>query len=66
MAMPMLAMAVGLSTVAMVVAPIVTVVAMVALVEAFLQQHVGGRAEPFGTAISDSSLEWRLRSLPKR
>ena len=40
--------------------------AMVALVEAFLQQHVGGRAEPFGTAISDSSLEWRLRSLPKR
>ena len=40
--------------------------AMVALMEAFLQQHVGGRAEPFGTAISDSSLEWRLRSLPKR
>jgi dipeptidyl aminopeptidase/acylaminoacyl peptidase len=38
--------------------------AMVALVEAFLQQHIGGRAEPFGDALKQSSMEWRLRSLP--
>ena len=37
---------------------------MIALVEAFLQQHVGGRAEPFGDALKQSSMEWRLRSLP--
>ena len=39
-------------------------IAMIALVEAFLQQHIGGRAEPFGDALKQSSLEWRLRSLP--
>lgn len=38
--------------------------AMIALVEAFLQQHIGGRAEPFGDALKQSSMEWRLRSLP--
>ena len=38
--------------------------AMYALVEAFLREHVGGRAEPFGTTLEQSSLEWRLRSLP--
>jgi dipeptidyl aminopeptidase/acylaminoacyl peptidase len=38
--------------------------AMIALVEAFLQQHVGGRAEPFGDALKQSSMEWRLRSIP--
>ena len=38
--------------------------AMYALVEAFLSEHVGGRAEPFGTTLDQSSLEWRLRSLP--
>jgi len=38
--------------------------AMYALVEAFLAEHVGGRMEPFGTALEQSSFEWRLRSLP--
>ncbi len=38
--------------------------AMIALVEAFLQQHIGGRAEPFGDALKQSSMEWRLRSIP--
>ena len=38
--------------------------AMIALVEAFLQQHIGGRAEPFGDVLQQSSMEWRLRSLP--
>ena len=38
--------------------------AMIALLEAFLHQHVGGRAEPFGNALKQSSMEWRLRSLP--
>ena len=38
--------------------------AMIALVEAFLQRHIGGRAEPFGDALKQSSMEWRLRSLP--
>ena len=38
--------------------------AMYALVEAFLSEHVGGRAEPFGATLDQSSLEWRLRSLP--
>ena len=38
--------------------------AMYALVEAFLSEHVGGRAEPFGSSIEQSSLEWRMRSLP--
>ena len=37
--------------------------AMIALVEAFLQEHIGGRAEPFGDALKQSSMEWRLRSL---
>ena len=39
--------------------------AMQALTEAFLQRHIGGRAEPFGDVLEDSSMEWRLRSLPK-
>ena len=38
--------------------------AWAALEEAFLQQHIGGRAEPAGDAFSQSSMEWRLRSLP--
>ncbi|QNI56633.1 dipeptidyl aminopeptidase/peptidase S9 prolyl oligopeptidase [Synechococcus sp. BIOS-E4-1] len=38
--------------------------AMYALVEAFLRNHVGGRAEPFGSSVDQSSLEWRMRSLP--
>ncbi len=38
-------------------------IAMIALVEAFLQKHIGGRAEPFGDALKQSSMEWRLRSL---
>ena len=38
--------------------------AMYALVEAFLRNHVGGRAEPFGSSVEQSSLEWRMRSLP--
>ena len=38
--------------------------AMIALVEAFLQRHIGGRAEPFGDALKQSSMEWRLRSIP--
>ena len=38
--------------------------AWAALEEAFLQQHIGGRAEPVGDAFSQSSMEWRLRSLP--
>ncbi|MAR07263.1 MAG: peptidase S9 [Cyanobium sp. NAT70] len=38
--------------------------AMKALIEAFLKQHLGGRAEPFGDALKTSSMEWRLRSLP--
>ena len=38
--------------------------AMYALVEAFLEEHVGGRMEPFGTTLEQSSFEWRLRSLP--
>ena len=38
--------------------------AMYALVEAFLAEHVGGRMETFGTALEQSSFEWRLRSLP--
>lgn len=38
--------------------------AMTALVEAFLQQHIGGRAEPFGEVLNQSSMDWRLRSLP--
>ena len=36
--------------------------AMYALVEAFLSQHVGGRAEPFGSSLEQSSLEWRMHS----
>ena len=38
--------------------------AMVALTEAFLKRHIGGRAEPFGDALEQSSMDWRLRSLP--
>jgi len=38
--------------------------AMYALVEAFLSEHVGGRAQPFGSSLEQSSLEWRMRSLP--
>ena len=38
--------------------------AMTALQEAFLSQHLGGRAEPFGTSLEQSSMQWRLRSLP--
>ena len=38
--------------------------AMTALMEAFLQRHIGGRAEPIGDAIKQSSMDWRLRSLP--
>jgi dipeptidyl aminopeptidase/acylaminoacyl peptidase len=38
--------------------------AMVALVEAFLQQHIGGRSEPFGSVLNSSSMDWRLRSAP--
>ena len=38
--------------------------AMCALAEVFLREHVGGRAEPCGTTLEQSSLEWRLRSLP--
>ena len=38
--------------------------AMTALQEAFLSQHLGGRAEPFGTTLEKSSMQWRLRSLP--
>ena len=41
-------------------------IAMMALVEAFLKEHVGGRAEPFGEANKHSSLQWTLRSLPSR
>ena len=39
--------------------------AMTALMEAFLQTHIGGRAEPAGEVLEQSSMEWRLRSLPK-
>ena len=39
--------------------------AMNALVEAFLKQHLGGRAEPLGNVLENSSMEWRLRSLPE-
>jgi dipeptidyl aminopeptidase/acylaminoacyl peptidase len=39
--------------------------AMTALMEAFLQAHIGGRAEPAGDVLEQSSMEWRLRSLPK-
>ena len=38
--------------------------AMTALQEAFLSQHLGGRAEPFGMSLEQSSMQWRLRSLP--
>jgi dipeptidyl aminopeptidase/acylaminoacyl peptidase len=38
--------------------------ALVALIEAFLQQHIGGRAEPFGDVLDQSSMDWRLRSTP--
>ena len=38
--------------------------AMAALTEAFLKRHIGGRAEPFGDALEQSSMDWRLRSLP--
>ncbi|WP_226426207.1 S9 family peptidase [Synechococcus sp. HBA1120] len=38
--------------------------AMTALQEAFLREHLGGRAEPFGAALQQSSMQWRLRSLP--
>ena len=38
--------------------------AMTALVEAFLKEHVGGRAEPIGASLKQSSLQWRMRSLP--
>ena len=38
--------------------------AMTALKEAFLSEHLGGRAEPFGTTLKQSSMQWRLRSLP--
>ncbi|MEC7248080.1 MAG: S9 family peptidase [Cyanobacteriota bacterium] len=38
--------------------------AMTALQEAFLSEHLGGRAEPFGTTLNQSSMQWRLRSLP--
>ncbi|MEB3158625.1 MAG: S9 family peptidase [Synechococcus sp.] len=38
--------------------------AMTALMEAFLQRHIGGRAEPFGDVLKQSSMDWRLRSLP--
>ena len=38
--------------------------AMTALQEAFLSEHLGGRAEPFGAALQQSSMQWRLRSLP--
>jgi len=38
--------------------------AMTALKEAFLSKHLGGRAEPFGTTLEQSSMQWRLRSLP--
>ena len=38
--------------------------AMTALKEAFLSEHLGGRAEPFGTTLEQSSMQWRLRSLP--
>jgi len=38
--------------------------AMTAVLEAFLKQHIGGRAEPFGDSIQNSSMEWRLRSIP--
>ena len=37
--------------------------AMTALIELFLQQHLGGRAQPPAQALKASSLEWRLRSL---
>ena len=38
--------------------------AMTALVEAFLKERVGGRAEPIGASLKQSSLQWRMRSLP--
>ena len=38
--------------------------AMIALMEEFLRLHIGGRAEPFGDVLEQSSMEWRLRSLP--
>ena len=38
--------------------------AMTALVEAFLKEHIGGRAEPIGASLKQSSLQWRMRSLP--
>ena len=41
-----------------------TALAMTALQEAFLSQHLGGRAEPFGMSLEQSSMQWRLRSLP--
>jgi len=39
--------------------------AMTALMEAFLQAHIGGRAEPAGDVLQQSSMDWRLRSLPQ-
>ncbi|KZR86133.1 Prolyl tripeptidyl peptidase precursor [Synechococcus sp. MIT S9509] len=38
--------------------------AWAALEEHFLQQHIGGRVEPFGDVLKQSSMDWRLRSLP--
>ncbi len=38
--------------------------AWAALEEHFLHQHIGGRVEPFGDVLKQSSMDWRLRSLP--
>ena len=38
--------------------------AWAALEEHFLHQHIGGRVEPFGDVLKQSSMDWRLRSSP--
>ena len=38
--------------------------AWAALEEHFLHHHIGGRVEPFGDVLEQSSMDWRLRSLP--
>ena len=38
--------------------------ALTALVEAFLSEHLGGRAQPFGDVLDQSSMQWRQRALP--
>lgn len=39
--------------------------ALTALVEAFLSEHLGGRAQPFGDVLDQSSMQWRQRALQR-